>query len=48
MIVGQTLRLVDDVESGDMRRRVLRVESILPEQAAALQRLAMLLPVKRC
>jgi len=45
LIVGQTLRLVDDVESGDMQRRVLRVESILPEQAAApLQRLAMLLP----
>ena len=35
LIVGQTLRLVDDVESGDMQRRVLRVESILPEQAAA-------------
>ena len=45
LIVGQTLRLVDDVESGDMQGRVLRVESILPEQAAApLQRLAMLLP----
>ena len=45
LIVGQTLRLVDDVESGDMQRRVLRVESILPEKAAApLQRLAMLLP----
>ncbi|MEC8250378.1 MAG: AI-2E family transporter [Planctomycetota bacterium] len=45
LIVGQTLRLVDDVESGDMQRRVLQVESILPEQAAApLQRLAMLLP----
>ena len=26
LIVGQTLRLVDDVESGDMQRRVLRVE----------------------
>ena len=36
LIVGQTLRLVDDVESGDMQRRVLRVESILPEQAARL------------
>jgi len=45
LVVGQTLRLVDDVESGDMQRRVLRGESILPEQAAApLQRLAMLLP----
>ena len=45
LIVGQTLRLVDDVESGDMQRRVLRVESILPERAApSLQRLAMLLP----
>ena len=45
LIVGQTLRLVDDVESGDMQRRVLRVESILPEKAAPpLQRLAMLLP----
>ncbi len=45
LIVGQTLRLVDDVESGEMQRRVLRVESILPEKAAPpLQRLAMLLP----
>ena len=45
LIVGQTLRLVDDVESGDMQRRVLRVESILPERAAPpLQRLALLLP----
>ena len=45
LIVGQTLRLVDDVESGDMQRRVLRVEAILPEKAAPpLQRLAMLLP----
>ena len=45
LIVGQTLRLVDDVESGDMQRRVLQVESILPERAAPpLQRLALLLP----
>ena len=45
LIVGQTLRLVEDVESGDMQRRVLRVESILPEKAAPpLQRLALLLP----
>ena len=45
LIVGQTLRLVDDVESGEMQRRVLRVESILPEKAAPpLQRLALLLP----
>ncbi len=45
LIVGQTLRLVDDVESGAMQQRVLRVESILPEQAAPfLQRLAVLLP----
>ena len=45
LIVGQTLRLVDDVESGDMQRRVLRVESILPERATpSLQRLALLLP----
>ncbi len=45
LIVGQTLRLVDDIESGDMQRRVLRVESILPERATpSLQRLALLLP----
>ena len=45
LIVGQTLRLVDDVESGAMQSRVLQMESILPGQAAApLQRMAQLLP----
>ena len=45
LIVGQTLRLVDDVESGDMQRRVFGWSRSCRNRAAApLQRLAMLLP----